>query len=603
MFVSIRYKLGLSLFLSVFVLTLLIVSIQQYHSYIRFRDHVRHSTALTIRVAIDLADNWIREKMNIAQVLAYGVEKTKLARSDTKKALERMAKENKIASAYAGFENGEFVDTSGWKPREGFEFKERPWYGMAKSRGSPVYVAPYVDAMTGQYTVTFAAPVYDRNGLLVQGVVAYDVLFKELNELVSSLFESEVKELIPFRLTDGRVGVLVKNKEVSDYMADELISWINEGGLDQNAVRRIGDDKYLLVHDELETARTIMVYPISLTQLMEPLLIQSIVYFGVTAVGLWFIVNIAWAILGRYIRRIEGLSKSSRTVSEGNFDIEVKKSSNDELGQLAESFNTMVQAIKRYMRLQETTIREKEAVTQELKIAAELQKKALPLEMPKISGAQIAAKSFPAKEVGGDYYDFIIPREHHLGIVIADAAGKGFPGSLYMSNSRSVFRVIATNETSPSRMLTKTNDCIVNDSTQEGMFITYIFGVYDDRAKRFTFANGGHFPPLYYKASEASFRPLESRGIPLGIMKDQEYAEETVDLSSGDVLVLYTDGFIDASDARGETFGVERLQSAVQKNAYLPAEEIIDRIQDSVAGFVGNQPQYDDMTMVVLKAE
>ena len=220
-----------------------------------------------------------------------------------------------------------------------------------------------------------------------------------------------------------------------------------------------------------------------------------------------------------------------------------------------------------------------------------------------MEGIQIAAKSFPAKAVGGDYYDFIFPSEHQIGFVIADAAGKGFPGSLYMSNSRSVFRVIALNESSPSRMLQKTNECIVNDPAQQGMFITYVFGVYDGRSRRLTYANAGHYPPLFYKSQEARFESMELRGMPLGIEKDQEYPEGTIDLSQGDLLVLYTDGFIDAVNFRGEMFDVDSLKQVIQKNAFLSASQIIDRVSDEVASFVGNQPQHDDMTMVILKVE
>ena len=153
MFISIRHKLGISLFVSIFGLTLLVVSVQQYHSYIRFRDHARQSLATTIRIAIDLSDNWIREKMNAAQVLAYGVEKSLLTSGNIREDLNRFAQDNELKSAYLGLENGDYIDTTGWSPEKDYVFKTRPWYSKAKQSGRPVFVPPYIDAMTNEYSI------------------------------------------------------------------------------------------------------------------------------------------------------------------------------------------------------------------------------------------------------------------------------------------------------------------------------------------------------------------------------------------------------------------------------------------------------------------
>jgi len=251
----------------------------------------------------------------------------------------------------------------------------------------------------------------------------------------------------------------------------------------------------------------------------------------------------------------------------------------------------------------QVTTREKESIAKELEIAAQIQKKALPREMPVMPGLKIAAKSFPAKAVGGDYYDFVFPDENRIGFVIADAAGKGFPGSLYMSTSRSVFRVFSLSESSPAQMLKKTNDYLVNDSSQEGMFITYIFGIYDKRSKKLTYANAGHFPPLLYKSVEGQFEAMEQRGLPIGITDEEEYPEETIDFTSGDILVLYTDGVTEARNTQEEMFGVESLRELIQKNTSSSAQELVDKVSDAVTSFIGRAPQHDDITVVIIRAE
>jgi len=599
MFVSIRAKLGSVLFLSVFALTLLIVSAQQFHSYLNFKKYVRTTSETAVKLAIDLSDKWINDRLNLAQVAAYRVEKSIASGSDIRTDLAEFASDNQLAAVYYGDDNGESLMNSADGEPAGFDYKARPWYEAARKGKNAVFVPPYADARTGETTVSFAAPVYDNQRWRMKGVVGYDVLFSELNPVIGSIFVTEIDRLVPFELEGGRMGVLVKTASMPEEDAAEIIRTASAGKVTSFSSK---NEQYMLVSGALNTVNGQMIYPIAMRSLIRPLLLQAAAYFAITAGCLWLIVNVAWLILGRYIRRIERLSGAAQAVAEGKFETEVPGMPDDEIGRLGGAFNKMVQDLRQYMQTLEVTAREKEAIAKELEIAAQLQEKALPRSMPDVPGLEVAARSFPAKAVGGDYYDFVYPGEDKVGFVIADAAGKGFPGSLYMSNSRSIFRVISLTETSPSVMLRKTNDYIAGDPTQEGMFITYIFGVYDGKTRKLTYSNAGHFPPLLYNTRSKTFKPLNAGGMPIGIMGGADFPEETVEFAQGDILILYTDGIIEAMNLQNEMFGAEKLEQVIRDHASEPSKTIIDHIGSQIAGFVGEAPQHDDMTVVVVKA-
>lgn len=603
MFVSIRTKLGSVLFLSVFALTLLIVSAQQFHSYLNFKKYVRTTSESAVKLAIDLSDKWINDRINLAQVAAYRVEKSLASVSDLRVDLAEFAADQHLPAVYYGDDMTGVLTDSNEGTSESPDFKARPWYQVAKSGKEPVFVPPQPRGADGELTVVFAAPVFDNNRWQLKGVVGFDVPFKELNGVVGSIFVTQIDRLIPFNLKDGRMGVLVKTAAMTEADAASIIQKCSDDACTgSRKTFSTSAEQYMLVGGPLGTVNGVMVYPIAMKSLIRPLLLQAAAYFAITAGCLWLIVNIAWLILGRYIRRIERLSTAAQQVAEGKFETEVPQMPEDEIGRLGGAFNRMVQDLRQYMKTLEITAREKESIAKELDIAAQLQEKALPRQMPAVPGLEVAARSFPAKAVGGDYYDFVYPEKDKVGFVIADAAGKGFPGSLYMSNSRSIFRVISTNETSPSVMLQKTNDYISGDATQEGMFITYLFGVYDGKTRKLTYSNAGHFPPMLYSSRNKTFKALNAGGMPIGIMAGNEYPEETVEFVPGDILVLYTDGIIEAMNLQNEMFGPEELEQTIRDHASEPSASIIDHIGARISRFVGEAPQHDDMTVVVVKA-
>jgi len=258
------------------------------------------------------------------------------------------------------------------------------------------------------------------------------------------------------------------------------------------------------------------------------------------------------------------------------------------------------------------TQREKESLEREmarkdaeLQIAAEIQKSFLPETILQIDGFEIAGTSIPAKEVGGDFYDVmpfeIIPfNKQRVGVMIADVSGKGVPAALFMALSRIVIRVSATWFSKSSEAIAFANPIISRDS-KTGMFVTVFYCVLDNTAHNITYVNAGHNPPLLIRAGSDEAEELEATGIAIGAMDDAPFEQKEVPLASGDLLVLYTDGVTEAVNDKEEMFEIPRLMDIVLASRSLTAQEIVDAIIKGVNDFSQNQPQYDDITLMVVK--
>ncbi|MDD5225906.1 MAG: SpoIIE family protein phosphatase [Candidatus Omnitrophica bacterium] len=304
--------------------------------------------------------------------------------------------------------------------------------------------------------------------------------------------------------------------------------------------------------------------------------------------------------LTRPIRRVvKGMEK----VGGGDLEHKLERFVETEFDRISDIFNKMTGSLKRMMLELAATVREHERVRRELEIATEIQKSIFPEHPPEVEGLEIEAKSVPAKEVGGDYYDFFpVFSGEHMGFIIADASGKGLPGTLYMTRSRSVFRVVSSEEAHPGEILSRSNSYIAADaSSGKGMFITVLFLLYDKTKKQMTCANAGHYPPLWFKAKEKVFAEITVSGIPVGILPGQSYAEETIQLASQDLLVMYTDGVTEAKAAHGEMFGVERLKRLVAENSSLSAHDLFAKIEAGIKAFIGEAPPFDDLTLMVIR--
>ena len=236
---------------------------------------------------------------------------------------------------------------------------------------------------------------------------------------------------------------------------------------------------------------------------------------------------------------------------------------------------------------------------EDLRTARSIQQSLLPKGNPKIPGIELVGLSMPAKEVGGDYYDFIPIDEAHWGIAIADVSGKGTPAALLMSNLQACLRGQAVINRSVKDTVTKAN-IMLSRFMDPGKFITLFYGILNLEDKTFTYTNAGHnYPFLLDK--EGKVRMLEKGGMVLGILKDAVYEEETVQLEPESLLLMFTDGITEAVNAEEEMFEEKRLLALLQNNSSFSAQQLSDKIVDEVLQFCGSTPQADDITLVLMK--
>ena len=236
----------------------------------------------------------------------------------------------------------------------------------------------------------------------------------------------------------------------------------------------------------------------------------------------------------------------------------------------------------------------------ELRIAHDIQMSFLPERLPEVPGVDLAALALPAKEVGGDFYDAIPLPGNRTALVIADVSGKGVPAALFMALSRTMMRANTLVPRSAREAVSEANALIAADA-KSGMFVTLFYGVVDPGVKTLTYVNAGHNPPFLFRAGGGRPVELKGTGIILGVMPEAEYGEETVTLASGDLLVCYTDGVTEAINPNEEQFGERRLIETIMGCRDLPAGEVIDRILEAVTQFSGDEPQFDDQTLIVMR--
>ncbi|MDV4341786.1 SpoIIE family protein phosphatase [Methanoculleus sp. YWC-01] len=248
----------------------------------------------------------------------------------------------------------------------------------------------------------------------------------------------------------------------------------------------------------------------------------------------------------------------------------------------------------------DTYLSELERKKAELRIAHDIQMSFLPERLPAVPGFELAALSVPAKEVGGDFYDAIPLPGGRTAFVIADVSGKGVPAALFMALSRTVLRANSLVPRSARDAIREANMLIAEDA-KSGMFVTLFYAAADPANKTLTYVNAGHNPPLLFRSGGGRPVRLKGTGIILGVMPEAEYGEETVALESGDLLLLYTDGITEAINPDEEQFGEERLIETVTGSLDRPSTEIVDRVRDAVMEFSGDEPQFDDLTLMVLR--
>jgi phosphoserine phosphatase RsbU/P len=286
----------------------------------------------------------------------------------------------------------------------------------------------------------------------------------------------------------------------------------------------------------------------------------------------------------------------------GVFDLEsdnLDAYSEDDLS-ILQLLTSQVAIIIEKVRLHEQVV-EKKRIQAQLEIARQVQLDLLPANDPVVEGFDISAYIFPTEEVSGDYYDWVKIFDDQIGIVVADAVGKGIPAALLMAFLRASLRAGVQIGYAPHIAFSKVSN-LLHDSIEDNQFITAIYGILDSTNRTFVFSNAGHNPPLLIKP-DGEYRFVEYGDMPLGMFDELHYHQHFIRFEDDQVLVLYTDGITEAANPNGEEYGTERLAKRVLDGIDLPARKLIDHVRKGVADFTERKFLDDDGTLFIVKAQ
>ena len=306
------------------------------------------------------------------------------------------------------------------------------------------------------------------------------------------------------------------------------------------------------------------------------------------------------ALSRQIVRPIRKLTEEVGAMQGDDLDFHWTLDTGDETQTLAEAFASLTQRMKDYIRENEAITAEKERIGTELSVATRIQAAMLPSifpPFPERSDFDIYASMDPAREVGGDFYDFFLIDEDHLCLVIADVSGKGVPAALFMMASKIILQSCAMLGNSPAEILRLTNEAICSNNEAE-MFITAWVGILELSTGKLTAANAGHEYPVL-KRADGGFELLRDKhGLVLGGLAGQTYAQYELQLEKGAKLFLYTDGVPEANTASGEMFSLGRLLDALNAAADGTPEQILRGVRGALDEFVKDAEQFDDITML-----
>lgn len=290
-----------------------------------------------------------------------------------------------------------------------------------------------------------------------------------------------------------------------------------------------------------------------------------------------------------------------RVSKSGNLDMKIKN--NDEIGILAGSISKMENDIVDYIENITKITTEKERISAELNVASRIQQDMLPCIFPPFpdrSEFDLYASMNPAKEVGGDFYDFFLVDHDHLALIIADVSGKGVPASLFMVITKTLLKNAAQSGLSPKAIFEKVNNQLV-ENNEADMFVTVWMGILTISSGRMICANAGHEYPCIRRGNGQYELLNDKHGFVLAGMEDSKYREYEIELSPGDRMFVYTDGVAEATNSVNELFGTDRMLNILNRKADITPSETIDSINEGIDEFVKETPQFDDITMISLE--
>ena len=493
------------------------------------------------------------------------------------------------------------------------------WYQIPKELERSAWTEPYFDEGAGKIVMaTYSVPFYKNvdGKRTFMGVVTADISLEWLEQIVESIKIAETG----YGFLLSKNGTFVTHPDPKLVMNETIFS-VAEAREDpdlRTLGRKLiqGQKGYAPFRSLLTGKACWLVYaPLATNQWSIGLLFPktevtaditrlngTVLFLGVTGFFILFGV-IVW-IAGTITRPLRALSRATEHVAVGNLDAVVPRiDTADEVGTLARSFDAMKTSLKQYIQELTETTAAKERIESELKIAHDIQMGIIPKTFPPFPDVKefdLFATIVPAREVGGDLYDFFFLDKDHLCFVVGDVSGKGVPAALFMAVTRTLIKTKAAQQLDPGIVLTRVNEDLSMENPSV-MFVTLFLGILDIRTGEIEYCNAGHNPPYVLKV-DGTVKPMATTGgIILGIEEDAVYQSAKLVLEKGEAIFVFTDGVTEAMNPDDALFSEQRLEKRLAEIGGKPVGTIVSDIMASVEAFARGAPQADDITMLVLR--
>ena len=501
---------------------------------------------------------------------------------------------------------------------ESYQYFHFDWYKPPKELGKSVWTEPYYDEIDGILMASYSVPFYRKvNGeRKFRGVVVVDIPLEWLQKRIAKI--KIAKSGYGFLISKKGTYITHPLKEL--IMKETIFMAAEETGNKQylNAGRsmtkggsdiipyfsRVTKKPSWLSYAPLLSSGWSLGIVFSDDELFSDInrLTRKVLMLGFLGLGILFI--ILFFIATSITRPLEILTEAMRGIGKGKLDFELPGITNkDEVGVLAESFSYMRDSLKKYIKELTETTAVKERMQSELTIAHDIQMGILPKIFPPFPDRHefdIYAMLEPAKEVGGDFYDFFFMNNERLFFVVGDVSDKGVPAAILMAVTKTMIKAIAKAAAAPDEILDKVNKEIARDN-DSCMFITVFCGILNIKTGEVLYSNGGHLPPLIIHPGEGAEFLKGDTGIAVGASEEAAYICNKILLRPADIICMYTDGFTEAADKKDELFGEQRLKEKICAVSQRPIKEIVLEAHAKVYEFSQGMPNRDDMTMLALQ--
>ena len=537
---------------------------------------------------------------------------------------------------YINDRSGEFVDENG-SPLKILDVRNRPWYTTAAEKGNLYFTEIYLDGLANIPCITCAAPVY-KNGELV-AVVGADVSLASISDYVNSSVEqgsfvcivNENGKIIFSPQTEGTFVADLsenaadlrnsENAELAEFVTKALsentgletitvdsteyyitgapmgtIGWSVISAVEKEVTRQ--PTVAMLTQYEQINDKSTGKFNDSVAYSKQTLLVMTLAVLILASIG-------ALAVAGRIVKPIERMTTRIHDISGTDLVFEMDESyrTKDEIEVLAEAFAELSKRTREYIKQITHITAEKERIGAELELATKIQADMLPSIFPAFPSRpefDIYASMTPAKEVGGDFYDFSLIDDDHLGMVMADVSGKGVPAALFMVIAKTLLKYRSQMGGSPAEILEVVNNQLCEGNDAE-LFVTVWLAILEISTGKVIEANAGHEHPALCRNGQKWELVIYDHSPALAVMEDMEFEEREFYLKPGDSLYVYTDGVAEATNAENELYGNDRMVDALNQSPDAKPKEILSNIDADVQKFVGEAPQFDDLTMLCLK--